>query len=86
VAVGVASFWLPHSLREIAWLGQGLFYGFALLHPVLPEGILKRASSPFRTFVVLMAAAFCSPVVVFIPTAKLWKPTQLPARHRPPMR
>jgi cellulose synthase/poly-beta-1,6-N-acetylglucosamine synthase-like glycosyltransferase len=77
VAAGVASFWLRSPLREIAWVGQALFYGLALVHPLLPEGLLKRVSSPFRTFVVLMLADLCAPVFVFVPTARLWKPTQI---------
>ncbi len=78
VAVALSSFWIPSPLRELAWAGQVLFYGIAVLHPLLP-GALGRLSSPFRTFVVLMAATLLSPIVVFIPAAKLWKPTQLPA-------
>jgi len=77
LAAAIASFWLRTPLREIAWLGQALFYGLALAHPLLPGG-LKRIASPFRTFVVLMLADLCAPVFVFVPTARLWKPTQLP--------
>jgi cellulose synthase/poly-beta-1,6-N-acetylglucosamine synthase-like glycosyltransferase len=80
VAAGVSSFWLPSPLREMAWVGQGAFYGLALLHPLIPEGFFKRLCSPFRTFVVMMAAALCAPVFVFVPTSRLWKPTRIPAR------
>jgi hypothetical protein len=80
VAAGVASFWLHSQLREIAWAGQILFYGLALAHPVLP-GFLQRLSSPIRTFVVLMIADLCAPVLVFVPAERLWKPTQLPTQN-----
>jgi biofilm PGA synthesis N-glycosyltransferase PgaC len=79
VASGVASFWLPSPLKQAAWLGQSLFYGLALVHPLMPEGFLKRLTSPFRTFVVLMMAAFCAPMFVFVPTSRLWKPTRTKA-------
>lgn len=81
VASGVASFWLPSPVKQAAWWGQALFYGLALVHPRMPEGFLKRLSSPFRTFVVLMLAALCAPAFLFVPTSRLWKPTRIPARE-----
>jgi poly-beta-1,6-N-acetyl-D-glucosamine synthase len=78
LASGIASLWLPPVWREMAWAGQALFYGLALLHPVFPKGsLLSRLSSPFRTFVVLMIADLCAIVVVFVPAERIWKPTQL---------
>ena len=69
-----SSFWLPEPWRTIALAGQGLFYGLAFADAWLPEGfVLKRLTSPIRTFVVLMAAAFCAGSILFLPHDSFWK-------------
>ncbi|MEP6535783.1 MAG: glycosyltransferase family 2 protein [Bryobacteraceae bacterium] len=69
-----ASFWLPEPWRTLALAGQAGFYLFALLDVWLPEGFpLKRLTSPFRTFVVLMAAAFCAGSILVLPHNYFWK-------------
>ena len=68
------SFGLPDPWRVATWCGQVGFYGLAALDGVLPESSrLKRATSPARTFVVLMAASLCAVAVVFVPPQKLWR-------------
>ena len=43
----------------------------------VPDGSwLKRASSPARTFVVLMAAALCGAVILVKPDIALWGETR----------
>jgi hypothetical protein len=60
----------------ILW-AQALFYGTALLDTVVPEGLpLKRLSAPVRSFVVLLAAAFCAAFVLFRPSGEIWKETR----------
>ena len=69
-----SSLWLPEPWRTLALAGQGLFYALALIDAWLPEGfVLKRLTSPIRTFVVLMAAAFCAVSILFLPHDYFWK-------------
>ncbi len=63
--MAVSSFWLPAPWRTIALAGQGLFYALALVN--------SRVTSPIRTFVVLMAAAFCAGSILFFPNDYFWK-------------
>jgi poly-beta-1,6-N-acetyl-D-glucosamine synthase len=72
--VAGTSFGLPDPWRIIALGGQAAFYGLAALDGVVPESSrLKRATSPARTFVVLMAASLCAAAIVFVPPQKLWR-------------
>jgi hypothetical protein len=72
-----ASFGLPSPWRETALISQSAFYGLALLDPLVPEGLAgKRLTSVLRTFVTLMAASACAIAVLFVPSARLWKPTR----------
>ena len=74
LAIAASSFALPDPWRICAWSVQALVYGLAALDVVVPEPWpLKRATSPARTFVVLMAASFCAVAVLFVPPQKLWK-------------
>jgi cellulose synthase/poly-beta-1,6-N-acetylglucosamine synthase-like glycosyltransferase len=69
-----SSFGLPSPWRETALLLQAAFYAFALLDPLIPEGLAgKRLTSVVRTFVTLMAAAACATAILFVPSARLWK-------------
>jgi hypothetical protein len=71
----LASLCLPSALRWPALAGQGAFYGLALLDPWISHGsALKRATSPVRAFVVLLAAALFAVSIFFVPPERLWKP------------
>jgi len=76
ILVAVSSFGLPKPLRQAALLAQAAFYLTALADQWVPQRtLLKRASSPIRTFVVLMAAAFLGLKIFFVPPRALWKET-----------
>jgi len=80
IFIAVSSFGLPAPLRFIALLGQSGFYLIAVADSWLPQGFfLKRISSPIRTFVVLMAAAFLGLKIFFVPPRALWKETKVRA-------
>jgi hypothetical protein len=71
------SFALEEPARLLMFSAQALFYGMALLDPFVPEGwVLKRLSTPVRSFVVLLAAAFCAAFVLFRPAEEVWKETR----------
>jgi len=58
------------------WVVRRFFYALALVDRGLPQdSLLKRVSSPVRTFVVLMLAAACAVSVLFVPAQTLWKET-----------
>jgi biofilm PGA synthesis N-glycosyltransferase PgaC len=77
VALG-ASVLLPWPYSIVAVGAQAAFYGLAALDTVLPESSpIKRLSSPIRTFVVLMAAAFCAPSILFLPENLFWSRTEV---------
>ena len=78
IAMLVSSFWLPPVWATVALVGQALFYGLALIDAALPERfVLKRLSSPVRTFVVLMAAALCAPFALLRSGDGVWKQTEV---------
>ena len=78
LAVATSSFWLPEPWRVFSLSLQAIFYGLALLDPVIPEGSpLKRISAVIRAFVVLVAAAACALTVFIRPARSLWKERQL---------
>ena len=72
---------LPDSLVRTDLLAGSLaVLALAALDPVLPRTfMLRRISSPARSFVVLNAASLLSVLVFLVPPEKLWKPTSLPA-------
>jgi len=73
-----AGFWLPDGWAAAATGAQALFYGLAAADHWIPAGTaVKRLSATCRTFVVLMAAALCAGVILFVPAGKLWKPTRV---------
>jgi glycosyltransferase involved in cell wall biosynthesis len=73
----IVSFGLPAPAAGIIIALQLAFYGAALADLVVPEGNLKRLTSPVATFVILMAAALCAISVFIVPSAKLWSPTRV---------
>ena len=78
--VAVSGFWLPRPWAEAAIGGQMLLYGLAAVDHWLPARLaLKRLSAVCRTFVVLIAAAFCAGSILFVPAGRLWKETRVKA-------
>ncbi len=78
LALLISSFWLPRALRGPLLAAQAVVYGLALLDLALPRSFpLKRLSSAASTFVVLMAAAFCAALALFVPAERLWKPSAI---------
>jgi hypothetical protein len=78
IAAFVSAFWLPGVLAPVAVLAQVGFYAIALLDRWIPDGtLLKRVSSPIRTFTVLMAAAFCAPFAAMSSPERLWTQTEV---------
>lgn len=78
--VAIASFFLPLAVAIVAVAGQALFYGLAILDNVIPEkSLLKRISSPIRTFCMLMVASLWAISVFFVPASEMWKTTQVRA-------
>jgi biofilm PGA synthesis N-glycosyltransferase PgaC len=78
IAAAAASFALPAPWDRLALAAQGLFYLAALADYWLPRpSLLKRITSPVRTFTVLMAASLCAVAILFVPSRMLWKETQV---------
>jgi len=64
--------------RTPALIAQALFYGLALSDLWIPDRFpMKRLSAAFRSFVVLLAAAFCAAFVLFRPSDHVWKETRV---------
>ena len=85
--MAVSSFGLPRPWAAAAIAAQALLYGLAAVDHWIPSGsALKRLSAVSRTFVVLIAAAFCAGSILFVPAGRLWKETRVntePARVQP---
>ena len=80
IAMAVSSFGLPAPWNRYAVAAQAIFYGVAWADSHLSgQGVLKRLTSPARTFTVLMAASLCAAVILFVPGRDLWKQTQVGA-------
>lgn len=78
VAALASSFWLPGAWRAVALAAQACFYGVAVLDTFVPEANpLKKATSPARTFMVLMAAAWCAAFFPLLPKRRLWQTTRV---------
>jgi len=78
LALAISSFFLPSPWREALLVAQALGYGLALLDPATPEGsVLKRLTSPLRTFVTLILAAAAAVRIFWVPPADLWKETRV---------
>lgn len=76
--VAGASFALPGYWAPAAVSAQVVFFTLAATDWMLPEGsLLKRLSSPARTFLVLMAATLCAAVIVLRPGKALWRETRI---------
>jgi biofilm PGA synthesis N-glycosyltransferase PgaC len=78
LAIAITGFWLPAAwMIVLAVAAQTALYALAALDTWIPETmLLKRLSSPARTFVVMMIAAACALSVFFVSPRKLWVPTK----------
>lgn len=72
---------LPNAQwRSFLLTDEAIFAALALLDRWIPSWlVLKRLSSPARTFLVMNAAAMAGLAVLFVPAQKLWKPTRAAA-------
>lgn len=78
ILMAVSGFGLPRPWAVAAIGGQVLLYGLAAMDLWVPAGfVVKRLSAVCRTFVVLIAAAFCAGSILFVPADKLWKETRV---------
>lgn len=78
IAVALGTFGLPSPYFKTAAAVQVLFYGMALIDPLLPHvPVLKRLTSSIRMFVVMTAAALCAVSILFVPARYFWKETRL---------
>ena len=73
LAMAVTTFWLPEPWLVWMLAAQILFYGLAALDPWIPDGPVKRVSSPARTFVVLFAAALAAGRILLPFQTDFWK-------------
>lgn len=77
LAMLITAPFLPAPLNWLMCAGQLFFYGLALADLVLPEKtLLKKITSPIRTFVVLMTASLVATSILFRPGDSFWKPTR----------
>jgi hypothetical protein len=77
----LASLALPRPLSWVAIGLQGAFYALAIADRWISNGfVLKRLTSPIRTFVTLMGAGIWALSVFFVPSDSLWKPTRVAGR------
>jgi cellulose synthase/poly-beta-1,6-N-acetylglucosamine synthase-like glycosyltransferase len=78
ICVAVSSLFLPRPWAQIAVAVQVFFYGLAAVDGWIPDRtVLKRISSPARTFCMLMAAAVRAVRVFFVPASELWGTTHV---------
>jgi hypothetical protein len=78
--VAVGSTWaLPaSSWRSVLLSGEAAFALAALADPLIAKRtLLKRITSPARTFMLMNVAALAAAAVSFVPAQKLWKPTRV---------
>ncbi len=72
------TFALEEPWRTAALLAETVFYGVALFDGWIPEQFpTKRLSAAIRSFLVLLAAAFCALFVLFRPPEEVWKETRV---------
>jgi poly-beta-1,6-N-acetyl-D-glucosamine synthase len=80
IVVGLVATWLlPIGPVRSTLLALALVVlTLAALDSVLPKKfLLRRISSPARSFVILNTAALLSVMVFFVPPERLWKPTRV---------
>lgn len=82
IAVG-ATFGLPSGpAKNFLLADEAVLLLLAALDAALPKGfVLKRLTSPARSFLTMNAAALCSVAVFFVKPEKLWRPTRVLAEQ-----
>jgi cellulose synthase/poly-beta-1,6-N-acetylglucosamine synthase-like glycosyltransferase len=74
----ISSFGLPQPWNGVALLLQSGFYLAAGMDVLTPErSFLKRFTSPFRSFLVLIASALFAVSIFFVPPQALWRQTMV---------
>ena len=83
LTVWIATFALPASgFRTFLLTDELLLVVLATLDLFVRKGfLLKRISSPARTFLAMNAAAVLALAVFFVDPATLWRPTKVKVRH-----
>jgi cellulose synthase/poly-beta-1,6-N-acetylglucosamine synthase-like glycosyltransferase len=83
IAAVVSSWFLPAPFGLMAMAAEAAVFMLAAFDPVLPSGsLLRRVSSPARTFIVMMAATVCAAAILFVPPARLWGETKVAEAKR----
>jgi hypothetical protein len=76
IGMAIVTAGLPEPWRRLALAGQVGFYLTAIIDSFVPRGfLLKKFTSPFRTFVILMAASLFAVRIFFVSPRSLWKET-----------
>ena len=74
----VSSLFAGGMLTLISIAGQIALYFAAIIDPrIRPGTLLKRVTSPIRSFLVMMIAAGCAVSIWFVPPERLWKTTRV---------
>lgn len=74
ILIFIGSWGLPYPLNAISFGLQLMVYGLAFLDRWIPESnLLKKASGPASTFLVLMGAGLMALSILFVPSGRLWK-------------
>ena len=74
---------LPNSAwRSFLLVDECMLFGLAALDRfVSRKFLLKRITSPARTFLAMNAAALLALLVFFVPPESLWRPTRMQIRQ-----
>jgi biofilm PGA synthesis N-glycosyltransferase PgaC len=78
LTIVAASWALPASgWRSFFLSDEAVLLALALADGLIPSGwLLKRVTSPARTFLLMNVASLAAPAVFFVSPQKLWKPTR----------
>ncbi len=86
VTCAISSIWAGGRLAVVSGCAQGCFYVAAILDLWIPAGtMLKRITSPIRSFLVMMLATLCAISIWFVPPERLWKTTRIVTREEGPL-
>lgn len=81
IIAAVCSVLAGGEVAIVSAIAQAFVYGAALVDPKVPEKtLLKKVTSPFRTFLVMMLATLCAVSIWFVPAERLWRTTRVVRR------